>query len=307
MGVAEDIREFVTNNNVDIINCHGAKPNFIYIFLKKKIHIPGVTTMHSDYRYDFINNKVKYILFTPLNSIAIRYFDNYICVSERIKNLLEYKKLDGPKYVVHNGIDTNIRIFKSRKEIRERYNIGNDTFLYTMVARMHPIKNHAGALRALARLKEEFKDVGLMMVGDGEYEDSVRHMAMDLGLNDYVCFAGYQDKPIDYINAGDINILTSFNETFPIVILEGAMVKKAAICSDVGDVGNIITGDTGFLVDPNSVDDIYSKMRDAYMRKAELSDMGYNIYHKVTENYSVDKFCRKYYDAYKSILGGKNG
>lgn len=305
LGILKDIENHIIKNNIEIVNFHGANPNFLYFFLKHKVSIPGVTTLHSDYRYDFINSRIKHLLFTPLNSMALRKFDNYICVSGKIKDLLNEKGFKGAKFIVNNGIDNNRSITVSRDDIRKRYNIGEDTFIYTMVARMHPIKNHKGVVKAFSRLKKEYKNVKLLLVGSGDCEGEIRQRVKEEDLDEYIIFTGHQDNPVEFINAGDINILTSFNETFPIVIMEGALVKKTAICSDVGDVGNIINSTTGFLINPQSEDDIYLKMKEAYLKKDELQQMGLNLYTIVSRDYSMEKFCMRYYEAYKSILAGE--
>jgi hypothetical protein len=59
------IIRYVKENNIDIVNFHGAKAFFMNYFLKNKLDTPSVATIHRDYRKDFINRKWKYIVFTP--------------------------------------------------------------------------------------------------------------------------------------------------------------------------------------------------------------------------------------------------
>lgn len=307
LGVIRDIERFIRDNNIDIINFHGANPNYMHRHLKGMLSIPAVTTVHSDYRYDFSNNRIKYLLFTPVNSLCLREFHNFICVSKRILLTLEKRRFRGRKYVVGNGIDTEAKVIKGRDEIRRELGIPSDAFVYTMVARLHPVKNHLSAVAAFKRLQGIRKNARLLLVGGGDFEDRIRSLVNKLSLEPYVYFTGHKQNPIDYVNAGDINILTSFNETFPIVILEGALVGKSAICSDVGDVRDIIDDNTGFLVDPNSPQDIYEKMEQAYSKRSLLDDMGSRLNRSVIDNYTIEKFCLRYYDAYLKILGDNNG
>ncbi|KPU46382.1 putative teichuronic acid biosynthesis glycosyltransferase TuaC [Oxobacter pfennigii] len=305
LSISKNIKNYILKNKIDIVNFHGANPNFIYVFLKADIKTPCVTTIHSDYRYDFINNKLKYLLFTPLNSYAIKSFKSHICVSEKIKELLEKKGMESKKYVVNNGINSDVQIIESPDEIRKNYKIKMDSFVYTMVARMHPIKNHINLIKAFEKLSEELKDVYLLLVGDGEMKSTLKSTAAALGLDGKVIFTGRKENAIDYINAGDINILTSFNETFSLVVLEGAIVNKAVICSDVGDIKKLVNKENGFIVNPNDIDDIYEKMKLGFMNKENLPSMGKKLHDAVIENYSMDKFCQRYFDSYKSIIEGE--
>lgn len=304
--IVKKISDIIADKKVDIVNFHGARANFLYLFLKSRISVPCVTTVHSDYRYDFINNFRKYMIFTPLNMFALKNFRNYICVSQRIGNLLDEKGFKGRKYIVRNGVYGSFAVVNTRQEIRDKYSIAQDDFVFAMVARMHPIKNHLRFLEASRKLLNEYGDIKILLVGSGDFEENIRIKAAELKIEDRVIFAGWQDNSTDYINAGDINILTSLNETFPLVILEGGMVKKAAICSDVGDMREVINETTGYIVNPESVEDIYNKMKDSYLYRQEIADKGEALYNIVTKDYSIEKFCRRYYDSYKHILDGDN-
>lgn len=308
LSTAGKVIEYVNNNGIHIVNFHGARANFLYMFMKNNMNVPGVTTVHSDYRYDFSNNALKQAVFTPLNAMALKSFSNFICVSRRIAGLLNDKGFKGNKYVVNNGVDSSLKNTRPREEIRNAYGIPEDAFVYIMAARFHPVKNHRSLIEAAQRLMIEYKDIYVLLVGSGALEEDIKDRARAAGIKENVIFTGYQGEMIDYMNAADVNVLTSFNETFPLVILEGGLAKRAAICSDVGDICDIIDDSTGFVIDPNSVDDIYHKMKQAYENRERLKGMGQELYRRVINNYTVEKFSEKYYRAYKAVISGeRNG
>lgn len=302
-----NLKDYIEKNNVDIINFHGPKANFIYMLIKGSIDRPVTTTIHSDYRYDFLNNKIKKYFYTPLNVIALKRFYNYICASNYLKNLLEEKNFKGNKYIVSNGFHFKEHIVNiSRDKIRKEYGLSDNDYVYIMVGRMHPIKNHLGLINCFYKLQKEFSNIKLMLLGDGELENSLKDKVCDLKIKDKVIFTGFKNNPIDYINACDISILTSFNEggAPPLVVLESALVKKAIICSNVGDMPFIINSNNGFLINPNSQEDIYDKMKKAYLNKDKLKDIGENLYKDVLDRFSIEKFWQNYYIAYSNILSG---
>ncbi len=297
--------EYVRKNNVDIVNFHGAKAFFMHYLMKKKLDIPCVASVHSDYRYDFLNSKLKYILFTPLSKLGLKSFPYYMCVSNYIKNLLEDNNFNGKKAIVNNGINMEeIKVINNRDKIRDKYNIDDKDFVYVMVARMHPIKNHLYCIEAFNKLQKLHSNVKLLLVGDGELKSNLKNKCDELMLNNKVIFTGFQSNVIDFINAADISMLTSFNEggSPPIVILESGAIKKTIISSDVGDIRECINDETGFLINPNSIEDIYLKMKKTYENKSMLSDKGQNLYEIVKKEYSMNRFCDQYYNFYKEIL-----
>lgn len=301
----DSILKYVKEKNIDIVNFHGAKAFFMHWFLKHKLQISAVATIHSNYKKDFLNNKFKQIFFTPLSIQGLKSFKYYICVSNYISNLLKEDNFKGKRFIVNNGIDYDaIKVVKNREAIRKIYGLEEKDFVYVCVARMHPIKNHLGLIQAFSQLKKEREEVKLLLVGDGELEEVVKNKIKNLYLEKDIILTGFVGSPIDIINAADINILTSFSEggAPPLVVLESAAVKKAFICSKVGDMVETINEQRGFLVDPNSVQDIYEKMREAYDRREELGTMGESLYQFVKDTYSMESFCSKYYSAYKEIL-----
>lgn len=295
----------IESSSIDLINFHGAKANFIYYFIKKSISVPTAVTVHSDYRYDFINSKIKQLFFTPLNILGLKSFKNYVCVSNYILKLLKDNNFKGNKVVIENGIDINkYKLSINSDEMKEKYKIGDNDFLFVMVARMHPIKNHSSLLKAFKKLKLEFGNIKLMLVGDGSLLEELIEEAVKENLKDAVIFTGFQNNSLDYFNVCDISILPSFSEggSPPLVVLESGIANKPVICSNIGDISDIINDNMGYLIDPNSLEDIYNKMKEAYLNKAMLSKMGKELNKIVINNYSIEKFWHKYYNFYDKLL-----
>lgn len=300
--------DFINDRDAEIVNFHGAKANFVYSIIYKKINKPCTVTVHSDYRFDFQNNKFKQLLFTPLSKNGLIKFDNYICVSNYIKDIIQENNIQGEKFIVGNGIN----ISENRKQIddneikrlRNSLSLREEDFVYIMVARMHPIKNHEGLINAFNKLYMEFKDVKLVLVGGGKLEDELKEKTLELKINEVVIFTGHRNDIFELISASDISVLTSFSEggAPPLVILESAIVGKPVICSNVGDMPYIIDNNNGYLIEPTSVDDIYLKMKLAYLNKNKIKMMGENLYATVESQYSIESFWNRYFEAYTNII-----
>lgn len=290
----------IEEKGFDIVNFHGAKAFFLGKFLLGKLDIPAVATVHSNYRQDFQNSRIKRLLFTPLSIRGLRSFRYFICVSNYIKNLLNADGMAGRKFVIPNGINLDgCRTDSSAAAVRSSLGIGEEDFVFTMVARFHPVKNHATLIKAFSRLRAEFGNVKLLLIGEGAGRAEIEAAA-----GEGVIFAGFRKDVLDCINASDITVLTSFSEggAPPLVVLESAAVGKTVIASSVSDMPHIINGGNGFLVDPHSEEDIYSKMKEAYLHPDNIKAMGENLNRYVRGKYSMEKFCSNYFEAYKKII-----
>lgn len=301
----DEIYKYVLENDIDLIDFHGAKAFLLHCFLKKSLRIPSVATIHSNYRQDFLNSKFKFIFFTHLSIKGLESFNYYVCVSKYIRNLMIKDGFKGEKFIVSNGINYDtIKLREDKKQIREKLNIDLKDFVFVNVARMHPVKNQLNLIIAFAKLEKEIKNIKLIIVGDGPLEQSLKEKANSLNLRDKVIFTGFKENAVDYINASNISILNSLSEGGcpPLVVLESAAVKVPVIATKVGDLDELINKETGFIVENNDVDGIYKSMKDAYENKHNLSKMGTDFYNFCTKNYSTNTFCNNYYDVYKKIL-----
>ena len=87
--VTNGLIDYISNNNIDIIIWHGAKAFFLHSIIKKKIKIKSIATVHSDFNTDFLNNRIKKIVFTKLSYFGLKSFENYIAVSTEISKLIK--------------------------------------------------------------------------------------------------------------------------------------------------------------------------------------------------------------------------
>ena len=300
-----ELVNFINNNSISIVNFHGAKPFLMHLILKNKIKVPTVAVVHSDFRYDFLNNKFKYIMFTPLSVKGLKSFNNYICVSNNLKSLLEAQKIQGSKAVVNNGIDIKkIDIVTSVEDIRNNLKLKGQEFIYVMVARFHPIKNHREVILAFRKLTLEFHDVKLLLVGDGELRPELEKLIVELKLENSITMTGNVSNPMDYMNAASVSVLASLSEggAPPLTVLESGIVKKPLIYTEVGDLESILDEHSGYKVNSKENENIYKAMKEAYLDKNNLNMKGENLYNIVVNNFTIEDFWENYFKIYKDIL-----
>jgi len=300
-----EIVNFINQNSINIVNFHGAKPFLMHLVLKRKIKVPTVAVVHSDFRYDFLNNKVKYFILTPLSILGLKSFNNYICVSNNLKDLLEQRKFKGNKAVVNNGIDIKkVNVVTSAEDMRNNLKLNPQDFVYVMVARLHPIKNHREVILAFSKLTQKFHDVKLLLVGDGELRPQLEKLIVHLKLENKVTMVGNVKNPIDYINASNVSVLASLSEggAPPLTVLESGILKIPTIYTEVGDLQCILDENSGYKIENQNNENIYKAMKVAYLDANNLKVKGENLYNIVVKKFTIEKFWESYYRIYKKIL-----
>jgi glycosyltransferase involved in cell wall biosynthesis len=149
--------------------------------------------------------------------------------------------------VIPNGIDTCTMHPDAAAGLAQRraWGIAEDAFVIGCVARLDPMKDHAGLLTAAAHFMRSDPDAVLVCVGDGPpaYRDRLVALAQSLGVAERVIWAGELGNVGMVYNAFDIATLASaFGEGFPNVVGEAMACGVPVVATDVGDVQAIVGG-----------------------------------------------------------------
>ncbi len=307
LSVVNKIKQVIEEDNIDILHVHGAMANFIARFLKGKINIPIVTTMHSDYLLDF-DTFFKKIIFTSLNAWSLKKIDYVIAVSDSFKDMLiERDFRPNSIYTVYNGMEFNNvpKTVTSKEEFAEKYGIKrDDNLIYIgIAARFDMVKGVDIFIKGAAELYGKNKNVRFLIAGDGDQAESLKALTKELGIEDAVYFLGFVKDIYGFLNFIDINCLTSLCESFPYSMLEGAAMHKPMVASDVGGIGSLVLdGETGYLFPVSDYKEFAKKLEMLCQDNHTRKDMGENIYKRATTLFSAENFAKTHVDIYKNIL-----
>ena len=306
-----DIKKYIAKGNYDIVHCHGARANYIAFFIKNSLNIPFITTLHSDYKLDFKDSKYKHAIFMPINAIALRQFHYILTVTKAFKNMLIERGFNEKKLkVIYNGINMQEDInLLDKKEFLESYNIPYDKdYVYIgIAARLQHVKGLKHFLEASKILLKDNKNIMFLIAGSGSLEDSMKTFIKDNNLQDNVKMLGFLTDINSFYNAIDINVLTSYSESFPYALLEGARLKKATIATCVGGIPEMIKdGETGFLIKPCGSKELAEKIDILLKDKTLMAKFGESFYKYAFDNFSDEKMAKTHIDIYKNILKEEN-
>ncbi|MBT4487500.1 MAG: glycosyltransferase family 4 protein [Rhodospirillaceae bacterium] len=131
------------------------------------------------------------------------------------------------------------------------------------VGRLSPQKAQDVLIAAFADLAGEFPDWRLVIVGTGEWEETLRAQAGQLGIADRVLFIGQIDDPFPYYRAARIFALPSRFEGTPNAMLEAMSVSMPCIVSDAsrGPLEYVEDGISGLVVAVGDAGKLSAAMR----------------------------------------------
>lgn len=305
MGALRAIVKMIEREKFDLIHCHGARANFNALYLRRRVDIPMVTTLHSDYLLDFKDNFIKDKIFTPLNRYALTRFSYYIAVTEAFKQMLIERGFpEGKIFVVYNGIDMQKEeVHIDKEDLLARYHLERyrDRTLFVTAARLDVVKDHRSLLEAIAMRKEALKTAHFLIAGSGADEAYLKEYVAREGLSDLVSFLGQVDDPFSVYYAADVNVLTSVSESFPYALLEGAKAKLPFIATDVGGIDEM-AADAGFIFEPRDVETLSKLLVYALDHPEEMKERGRALYDFVNRHFSQIAMAQTHEAIYRRIL-----
>lgn len=154
------------------------------------------------------------------------------------------------------GFDTSTMSEEAKQEfnghVADFHQAYNGRFNLLAVSRLIPVKRHYMQLEAIAALKDEFPQLLLHVVGDGELREKLEKQAKELGIQEHVIFHGakYHMELGAFFTQCDAFILSSETEGWGMVVIEAATAGLPIVMTDVGCAGSVIINDESGLVVP---------------------------------------------------------
>ena len=291
--VKRQLLTVLREGSYDVLHCHGSRANMMGALLKKDISIPVVTTVHSDYKLDYMGRPLGALTFGNINRWALHRMDYRIGVSDAMVDLLISRGFPPESfYAIYNGLAfTPSESAETREEyfLSKGVSIDEGDVIVGIAARLDPVKNISTLVRGFALAVRQTPRLRLIIAGDGPERDMLSSLAAELGVADRVHFLGWVDDGIDrYYRAIDINTLSSLSETFPYALTEGAREKCATVASRVGGIPYLIDhGVNGFLFPAQDAAALGEYLAALAKDKSLRRRMGEALYEKASRKYSV--------------------
>jgi glycosyltransferase involved in cell wall biosynthesis len=242
-----------------------------------------------------------------IGRIAGRYAARFFTVSEDIlREIRTYGIVKRAKTaLVPNGI--NVDRFASapdRLHARELLDIPADAFVVGTVGRLAGVKRQDVLLHGFARFAAFHQHARLLIVGEGPLRSQLQGLAADLGVADRVIFAGYADRPENYLAAMDVFALTSESEGMPLAVLEAWAVGRPVVASRVGGLPELIVeGVYGLLFRSGDGENLareLQRLADNAALARSLANAGHRL---VRERFNMRVMARAYERNYRKLLG----
>lgn len=304
-----NILRLLNREKFDVVHAHWAFPSgYIVSVARNILNFPVVLTLHGT--EIFLVKKFK--IARPFISYSLKNSDIILSNSNYTKEKADEIFKNRNNLVLPMGVDTLRFKQISRQEIdnlKVQLNLENK-FIILTICRLIKRKGVNYLINALSELKE-YKDIALMIIGDGPEKENLKKLAEELKVDDRIVFQGKVSpgKIHQFHQICDIETLVSITdesgetEGLGVVLIEGAACGKPLIGSQTGGIVDIITnGYNGFLIPEKDSKKIAENIILLYKDRDLIKEMGMNSRKIAEEKFSWDSIVEKHIDIYESHL-----
>jgi len=284
-----------SEQKIDIIHTDGPRNTFYGGIVAKIKRIPLIWHVRvSDRdRYD----RLLYFLSSKI-----------VLVANALRTRFDWVGSSGKFTTIYNGVDlSDPHLGKFVPSVREQYGIDRKTLLIGAIARIESLKGQRYLIEACGRLKDKLDDVCVLLIGDivdSGYCNECKALARELGIENRLIFAGYQNDIDQFLSEIDLFVLPSLSEAFPRSVIEAMGAGKPVVVTDVGGCSEAVEDKvSGFVVPARDskalADAIHKLCEDSKLR----SKFGQAARVRAEKMFGIVKNVKQTEQVYLNILG----
>lgn len=184
-----------------------------------------------------------------------------------------------------NGLENYF--FKKEEELNEVKNEReNQRINLLFVGRLVPYKSADILIEAISKLEPSIKQkIALTIVGDGCERNVLEQQVQKFNFKDRVYFTGWvvRQETLKYYRNSDIFCFPSIREFGGAVVLEAMANGLPCIVVNNGGIGEYVTEETGFRIDPISRDFVVRELKKCIEQLVRDRDLRYTMSLKAIE------------------------
>lgn len=304
IGVLKQILRAIRTETIDIVHAHDFRSNVFALLAAKRSGIPAVTTCHG-----WIANSVKGKLRCRLDQGLLRWFDRVIAVSGHMAQTL-------PRFGVpqkRTTVIVNALVVEDYQPgrdgtLRQEWEVPTDAFLVGNIGRLSPEKGQDLLLRAVQQLVVRKPRIHLVFIGIGPQESLLRSMSRELGIEDRVCFAGFQKDMARVYRNLDLVVQSSHTEGMPNVVLEAMLMEVPVVATNVGGTAEIVQPVCeDFLIEPGTVEALVGGIERVMADRGRYEEKARRGRRYVAEHFNQQRRVELLMQVYEEVLAQRSG
>ncbi|HEX3430573.1 MAG TPA: glycosyltransferase [Rhizomicrobium sp.] len=175
------------------------------------------------------------------------------------------------------------------------------------LGRLHEKKGFGMLIDAVAQLVARGIDCGCTIAGEGPERGDLEARIARAGLNSRVALPGWTDRVADFLSPADVFVLPSFQEDFPLAVLDAMASGMPIVASAIdGPRDFLVDGRTALLVPPNDSPALANAIARLIKNDSLRESLGRATRHEAEQHYSFSAIGQRLTRALEAVLAGRS-
>ncbi len=305
------LRHMLKIDPIDVIHSHSLFGDIAALLLNIERKAPIIIrTLHNELRTEWSRRPLRRIFLT--NLLYPLDFNVEIGVSQFITQHLNQRwlarKLGRKAITIHNALDINRfrNLTHDPNKIKQELRIPEHAFLIGSVGRLTKQKGYDLLLEAASIAINKISELYLIIIGNGEDEEMLKHRADELGIENRVIFTGSRSDVDRILPAMDLFICSSRWEGLSTVLMEAMAAGIPILATDIpGNRELLESGVSGWLVPAENSGELAGGIIAAYQNPGQSKELAKNARLKVN-SFGIEEIAQIHMHLYQLIHANKN-
>jgi glycosyltransferase involved in cell wall biosynthesis len=174
------------------------------------------------------------------------------------------------------------------------------------LGRLHEKKGFGVLISAVAELVAKRIDCLCAIAGEGPERGDLEARIARADLQNRITLPGWTDRVAEFLSPADIFVLPSFQEDFPLAVLDAMASGMPIVASGIdGPKDFLVDGKTALLVPPNDSPALTSALTRMINDSSLRESLGRAARAEAERQYSLDAIGRRLASALENVLAGR--
>lgn len=257
----KQLKKVIDEEKFEIIHCHTPMGGVVTRLAAMKARKCGTRVIYTAHGFHFYKgaSKLNWLLFYPIEKVLSRVTDTLITINEEDYNLAK-KKFHSKQIELVRGVGVDSERFnfemseEEKDKLRQEVGIKKDDFVMLCIGELNDNKNQIMQIEAVKELVKEYKNIKLLLAGEGDKRAFLEQKIEEYSLKDNVKLLGYRNDISKLLKITNLSLSTSKREGLPVNVIESLICGIPVIGTNCRGTRDLIKdGINGYIVETDDV------------------------------------------------------
>ena len=286
-----ELYDYIKKNKIEIVHTHHRFPELIAVKIARAIGLKTIFSTHGFVK-GFQKMSFKSDVIISVSNSSTQF-------------LIDYFNIEKEKIVtLYNPVKPSVKIDQNIVEqFKKDHALQRNDRIILFVGRFIKDKGFDTLLKTFEILTSEINNIVFIAIGNSDSQSVFLNKKPESRKFIFLDSTG----DINYLYAmADIIVLPSRSDTFPYVMVEAGIFKKAFIGGNTGGIAEFIEeGNNGLLVNPENPNELASKILFLLKNSLKANELGEKLFEKVNQLCNYNNYFSKLEKIYHKLLSSK--